>query len=252
MTWRHDGSLCGFLTACAAIRQAGDRQARLEGPNHPAGLFDDLDGGIVEVAGDEVKGRRLLGELAARAGEEAVLCLRDAFLHRDPGGDDDLFGALGLMLRHGPWALQRLADPAMLETDRRCRGVRREAHKLTGFLRFRDLADEAGLYAAFRPDHDVLVLLVPHFHDRLGARDWIIHDIGRGQAAVCRSGNLEFLRGVELAGMVTESGEEQDFQELWQQFFTNIAIPERRNPKLQRAFMPKKYWAGLVERPGRP
>jgi probable DNA metabolism protein len=252
MTWRHDGSLAGFLSACWLALEAGDEQACPAGPEPAAGLFD-LAGGpdgnerVVETRPD--RARRLYGEMLSRGGEAAALLIRDAFLHAAPGGCTELYGALRLVLRHGRSALDRLAEPAMRETERRCLGVRREAHKLSGFLRFRALAGGV-LYAPCRPDHAVLPLLAPHFRDRLGGRDWIIHDQARGQAAIARNGTLEFVQGLELEPDALEDGSEAAFQELWQSFFENIAVPERRNPRLQRALMPKKYWAGLIERPG--
>ncbi|MFW6294603.1 MAG: DUF4130 domain-containing protein, partial [Halanaerobium sp.] len=37
---------------------------------------------------------------------------------------------------------------------------------------------------------------------------------------------------------------------LWKSFFSAVSIKNRLNPKLQRQFMPKKYWKYLIEKPG--
>jgi probable DNA metabolism protein len=39
-------------------------------------------------------------------------------------------------------------------------------------------------------------------------------------------------------------------QQLWQTFFRTIAIPERKNPRLQKSNMPAKYWKYLTEKQG--
>jgi probable DNA metabolism protein len=247
--WSYDGSYLGFLSACFRIYEAHDAQARLVAPGETGDLFCGDPAVVQVVESREDLARRVHAGVLERGGEEAAEMLRDAFLHRDPGGSDYLLGFIRRVVEYGPLALQRLAETDIRETERRARGVRREAHKLQGFLRFRSVSHEVGLYAEIRPDHDVLVLLVPHFLDRMGQNNWMIHDRGRRSAAFHQNGRLEFLRGVELEHAPAESGEEEDFQILWRHFFRNIAIPERANPKLQQALMPKKYWAYLTERP---
>ena len=39
------------------------------------------------------------------------------------------------------------------------------------------------------------------------------------------------------------------YQELWKMFFKKISIKERKNPRCQMQFMPKKYWKDLIEEP---
>lgn len=36
----------------------------------------------------------------------------------------------------------------------------------------------------------------------------------------------------------------------WRAYFEMIAVPERRNPRLQAKCMPRRYWRNLVEKPG--
>ena len=46
------------------------------------------------------------------------------------------------------------------------------------------------------------------------------------------------------------SEDEKKVQALWQAFFKTIAIPDRKNPRLQKSNMPMKYWKYLVEKQG--
>jgi probable DNA metabolism protein len=42
---------------------------------------------------------------------------------------------------------------------------------------------------------------------------------------------------------------EIETRQLWRNFFSSIAIPERKNPELQRRCLPQRYWNYLVETP---
>ncbi|MDR2407664.1 MAG: DUF4130 domain-containing protein, partial [Bacteroidales bacterium] len=44
------------------------------------------------------------------------------------------------------------------------------------------------------------------------------------------------------------AAQESRYQELWKTFWRAVAIQERKNPKLQRQFMPKRYWKYLIEK----
>ncbi|MEN6391847.1 MAG: DUF4130 domain-containing protein, partial [Syntrophomonas sp.] len=42
--------------------------------------------------------------------------------------------------------------------------------------------------------------------------------------------------------------DEQYYQRLWKQYYESIAIISRKNPRLQKQFMPERYWKHLVEK----
>ena len=52
----------------------------------------------------------------------------------------------------------------------------------------------------------------------------------------------------QLAKNLTYSEKEENFRKLWRGYYEHMAIQERLNPDLQRNFLPKKYWAYLVEK----
>ncbi len=57
----------------------------------------------------------------------------------------------------------------------------------------------------------------------------------------------------EYNGQVKEAllDEGEDFyQKLWRSYFKHINIEERKNLKLQRQFMPKRFWRYLPEKQG--
>jgi probable DNA metabolism protein len=46
------------------------------------------------------------------------------------------------------------------------------------------------------------------------------------------------------------SDDEARWRPLWQAYFAAIAVRTRLNPRLQRQYMPRRYWHYLVEEPG--
>lgn len=125
-----------------------------------------------------------------------------------------------------------------------------EKHKFLGLIRFRKLSNGI-LYAPFEPDHNIITLLSKHFINRYPNNKWIIHDIKRNLV-------LSYNKKVELS-KINEfdndfylkeenlSYEEISFQNLWKTYFNNTTITERKNKKLQRQYMPTRYWKYLIE-----
>ena len=167
------------------------------------------------------------------------------FRHRDTGKEAVLSEFVRLCVRYGPQVLQRLTDPEVRETVRRARAVRCEAHRFLGLVRFQAVGE--GWYARFEPDHDVLGMMVGHFHQRMEAVDWMLHDAGRKTAWVCQNGVGQGVQGVQVSCLPSGMAE-PSVQELWRLYFKTIAIPDRINPRLQRNKMPRKTWKNLVEK----
>jgi len=124
--------------------------------------------------------------------------------------------------------------------------VKAEKHRLLGLLRFQLLKNHI-YYAAIEPDHNIVELLAPHFASRMADQDWIIHDLKREIAAVYNQ--HEWISTALTSEHVLElEREEEHYQKLWKQYFDSIAISNRINPRLQKQFMPRRYWKHLVEK----
>jgi probable DNA metabolism protein len=130
-----------------------------------------------------------------------------------------------------------------------------EKHKFVGILRFKLLKDGI-YYASMDPDNNIAGLLGNHFKKRFGSQKWLIHDTKR---------NIGVFYDLKTVSVITiddydrnilsfdnESGvfheNEIEFQNLWKTYFKNICIKERINPRLQRQFIPERYWKYLVEK----
>jgi probable DNA metabolism protein len=138
-----------------------------------------------------------------------------------------------------------IQEPAVNEVIELNRAVGREAHRFLGLLRFREI-HQGIFYAEYEPQYNITVLIAPHFTKRLTCQPFLIHDKRRNICAVFNGQELVMTNEIpSIPDEFTES--EEQYSELWKAFFRTIAIKERKNPRTQMNFMPKKYWKYLTE-----
>ena len=125
--------------------------------------------------------------------------------------------------------------------------VTMEAHKLKGFLRFKQLKNDV-FYAEINPTNNIISLLVNHFKERLSNERWVIKDVNRNLFALYDLNKVIYLKGDSFTKLnLVLNADENIFEDLWKTFFNTIAIKERENKKCQMNFMPKKYWNYIIE-----
>lgn len=137
--------------------------------------------------------------------------------------------------------------------------VMREFDRLRGLLRFKP--DREDCYTAIcSPDHFVLPLLADHFRQRFGKKSWAIIDERRNFILTCKNGKLPVLRPLGAKEKVQENNTVQgsaehncatqnsdEWEALWKNYHRSINNEDRANPKLQKQFMPSRYWKYLAE-----
>lgn len=123
--------------------------------------------------------------------------------------------------------------------------VKRESHKMKGFIRFKELKNNI-LYAEFSPENNVIFLIVNHFKQRLNNEYWIIKDIKRNIICIYDKKDINFFYDVDL-NLNSLSSNEILIEELWKNFYKTIGIKERKNSRCRMNFMPKKYWKYIIE-----
>jgi probable DNA metabolism protein len=240
----HDGTFQGLLTVIQRLRESGEEPEDIRGDD--ATLQESLLAETVHVTSDAARVERACSDICSRISPRALRHTLNAFLSEMEGADYHIYRYLQLGWRMGDALDARLGDEHVHVVHRMSRCTGREAHRMRGFLRFRRL--ENGLYyAPMHSECDVLCLVAPYFLGRMGDQDWMIHDLAREQAALCRRGELELSTLPEFDPHLTE--EEGFYQELWRDYFKTIAIAERKNRRLQMSCMPKKYWNILIEKP---
>ncbi|MGV1988312.1 UdgX family uracil-DNA binding protein [Agrobacterium sp. 22-221-1] len=170
---------------------------------------------------------------------QAVIC------HGDPGRFALLYRLLWRLKRDRA-LLQFKSDPDVAEARLLEKSVRRDCHKMTAFVRFKELLLPQGqggrrrFVAWFEPDHFIVERTAAFFQRRFTDMDWLIAT-PKGSA---RWDGSELQTSREAAAK-PDLTDETD--ELWRTYYANIFNPARLKIKAMTAEMPKKYWKNLPE-----
>lgn len=125
--------------------------------------------------------------------------------------------------------------------------VSHEAHKMKGFLRFKELNGNI-LYAEMAPSNDILFLVSCHFLKRLKNEFWIIKDCERGIISIYDKKKFVIVDENDFKlSELKMSKTEEITENLWKTFYKTIGIKERKNDRCRMNFMPKKYWKYITE-----
>ena len=239
----YDGTADGLLSAIAwIIEEEPDPQQVL--------LLERKDTLFEEgffIATDATLAESLFFRLRHHA-PDAAHTLYTFMLAEKEGMETSLLHYVALAFTHGDKVKGHLTHPGVRDIVTVSRKAERELHRMKGLLRFEKLQDGAYL-AKMEPDHNILHPLAWHFSRRLRAQHWFLYDVRRRTAARWNNGSLRF-GTIEQFTTPALSDEEKKVQAMWQTFFKTIAIPDRKNPRLQKSNMPMKYWKYLTEKQG--
>jgi probable DNA metabolism protein len=131
--------------------------------------------------------------------------------------------------------------------DKYTRKVSGEAHRFTGFVRFKEVAP-LSFYASIEPDHNILPLILNHFTRRFSDQNFILHDLKRELAIIYNKESAIITDFKEEDSKVfTSFTVDDEFESLWKTFYNSVNIKERKNHRLRDRSMPRRYWAHLTE-----
>lgn len=240
----YDGSFEGFLTVLERLFTAKEKPGDIS--SHPP-LHADLFHPPITVETDGETADVFLAQVGHRISREAQRTLYHAFLSEAEGMEMALYRWLELGFCSGRRVERLLSHDRVLPVIRLVRKVRAEAHRLKGFVRFREV-NGGFWYASLSPDHAVLTLIAPHFARRFSDQNWVIHDLKRGMAAVHDAGRKEWTTvSLDLTGEPEASEREVLCSELWKRYFVGVTVEERMNRKLQNQHVPRRYRRHLTE-----
>jgi len=239
----YDGSFEGFLTAVFEAYRLKDFSGIAAAENYQRGLFD----AVQTVQTDPAKAAKT-GARLRLINEEVFATVQQSFLSGEADKEKIIFAYIRSTIAAGRSLNHNRADPVIGAALECLQRVWREVQRLKGLLRFQELSD-GSFYAACEPDHCVLPLLAGHCRARFGNQDWIVYDARRNMALVYQHKDLQLFDFVDIQNVRDKyAAQEQKYQDLWKTFWRNIAIAERKNPNLQKQFMPRRYWKYLVEK----
>lgn len=130
--------------------------------------------------------------------------------------------------------------------DKYYRRISLEAHRFTGFVRFKKIKEDL-YYSSIEPDYNILPIISTHFIERFSDQNFIIHDLKRGIALFYNKNNsiITDFSMDKSKNLLNNSNDE--FELLWKTFYNSVNIKERENSRLQKMYMPTRYWHNLIE-----
>lgn len=241
MIYTYDGTFWGYLSAVFTGWRDGLGQVEDIQQQALASLFVSQD-----VPTDTEKAGRILRALQEQCGQKAVHFLYYGFLAEQPGREMALLRYLRLAFRYQGHFYSHLSEEPLWLIREWARKTGNERHTLLGLLRFQELADGM-LYGRINPTCCVVPVMAPHFMKRLANETWVIHDVRRHLGVYYQQGQAELVEIPKTLAQVDVTADERKFAQLWQRYYQSIAIGERRNERLRRQYMPKKYWPYIGE-----
>lgn len=241
VVYLYDNSFEGFLTCI--YRAYYSR----ENPLYIITKEEQIDFLIqtIQVETDIEKSNKVYRAIQEKISHSALVKVFTVFLSEEKDMGTIILAYLRIGFKIGGQIDDYKIHPAVLEIDKLYKRVSNERHRLLGLARFKEL--ENGIfYAQLEPDYNIVSLLAPHFASRLKNEKWIIHDIKRA-IAVFYNKEEWVIRNIKEPGYFVISESEEDYQDMWREYYKHIAIGNRKNTRQKKAYMPTRYWKNLVE-----
>ncbi len=246
-----DGSFDGLLCATFEAFKAPHPPDAIV---PPARGQQDLFERCIRIVTDPSCADRVWRGLKRHLGARRRRKLFDAFLSGQPGVETMIYRLIANAVSGGRAPLDNTDLSAFIQVDQLSRKVRLEAHRMKGLTRFTQTKD-LGYLALIAPRYDVLPLVRRHFESRYADQHWMIVDTHR-RYGLCYSRKRTREIQVDMdsiqAACSDPSKDEQLSRQLWQRYYAAATIAARRNPRLHRTKLPRRYWRYLTEKqPGR-
>ena len=247
----YDNTFDGLLTCVFDAFNSREFPENIIGENKQLPLFTES----FRVITDEAKADRVLKALKKKLSKPALDMLFICYLSELEVIEMLIFRYIQKALSAEKSIETNFADPDVLELSKIYKKVTREEERIRQFVRFQKTAD--GLFfAVMDPAYNVLPLTARFFKTRYADQQWIIYDVRREYGLYYDLNTVETVHFEQLP-VAPETGRlatdkldeyERTFQDLWIDYLKAITIRERRNLKLQRQHMPKRFWKYLTEK----
>lgn len=240
----YDGSFMGLLTA---IYEAYYRRERLEeifaeDEFKPSFFYEP-----VYINNEKEKYLKVYNAIEKKISKDALRIIYYVFLSEVEGTSTLIYRYIKMGFKIGKDVDLHLHNEVVISMHRMCKKVMDEKHRMLGFLRFRQLRNGV-YYAAMEPDHNILQLITPHFAKRLSGEQFMIHDRKREIVSLYKDEKWVIAPlSIEQGDNILKCTGDSVYENLWKQYFKSANIENRRNLRLQKRSMPKRYWKYIIE-----
>ncbi|WP_066798358.1 UdgX family uracil-DNA binding protein [Sphingomonas soli] len=197
---------------------------------HPADLFGDE--AVLEPA----------TPAALRVPRAFLDLAQSVILHSDPQRFALLYTLLAGLIE-APKRIEDRADPLVRRLEEMAKQVRRDIHKMRAFVRFREIADDAGprFVAWFEPEHHIVRANARFFMDRFANMRW---SILTPELSIHWDGEtLSEAPGASRAD--APSGDA--IEDVWKTYYASTFNPARLKTNAMLKEMPRRYWKNMPE-----
>lgn len=251
MHYLYDGSLTGLFCVFQTILESRIQPHTIcQTEQFTPSLFAE----IRTIPTDEATAAKILERVNRLGGQQMFRNLALVFLSETPDFEMKMYHYLCLAISSKKDPCGQMQHPAVAACHSIWQKVQREVHRFQGFLRFEEL-ENGLLWASFAPDANISALLAPYFSRHMPDETFMICDVKRGIGIFYENGetgeveiDAKILK--QLRAHATLRNSPDEYAQLWQRYFDKIAITSRKNPKLHKSLMPKKYWTYLTEKMG--
>ncbi|MDR1595216.1 MAG: TIGR03915 family putative DNA repair protein [Prevotellaceae bacterium] len=246
----YDNTFEGLLTCVFDAFYRREFPQKIVGKDIVVPLFTES----FEVITDEVKSERVLAALRKKISPSALRMLFVDYLSEIEGIEIVIFHYIQKAVTAKQSIELNFADADVLELSKVYKKVAREEERVRQFVRFQKTADDI-YFAVIEPIHNVLLLTADFFKNRYADQQWIVYDTRRKYGLFYNLNTVETVcfdnLDISPSGNINPeklAESELAFRDLWKDYLKAITIRERINLKLQRQFMPVRFWKYLTEK----
>lgn len=247
----YDGTYQGWLTAIFDIYNYKLKDVIFDSHESSPPL---LLGSTHQVITDEKKSARVWMGLQKRLSAEGLEGVHLTYLSDMERCEETMYRFVCHVFDSPHNVEEDYSHPAVWEVKKTAKRVKKEAHRMEAFVRFK-LTQDNLYYAIIEPECDVLPLISYHFESRYADQRWLIYD-GRRKYGIyydlerVTTVGINFQHGQASSKQIAEINDEGEelYQELWRVYFKSVNIEARKNMRLHLQHMPKRYWKHLTEK----
>jgi probable DNA metabolism protein len=241
----YDGTIEGFLTSIFYCYEKDEFSNKI---SSKATFQNSLLDEFVEITTDAEKASRVKRGIIKKVGVNLFNEINTVFCSDDKNKDNIVFEYLKLIFAFGAKTRLMLNNERVMAYNDLLKKVTYERHRMIGFIRFEENVDGV-MYAKYSPDNNITHLLLGHFSNRFSTQNFIIHDTKRNILGVYSKEVNKFFTytASEYLKQIDLAQDEKFFQRLWQNYYRDTSIKERKNKTLMMAHMPRRYHTNLTE-----